>query len=86
MDMDVLHFWILIILVLCAICCCYIAPIIYWKCTDSFNGPEQQNPNVIEMEQFNREDNPEDISYEREMEEYNRQLNRQATNENTHQA
>ena len=34
------------------------------------------------------EDNPEDVEwdYEREMEEYNRQLNRQVTDENTRQA
>ena len=86
MDMDVLHFWILIIVVLCAICCFCIAPFICWKCSDRFNGPEQQNPNVIEMQQFDREDNPEDISYEREMEEYNRELNRQVTDENIRQA
>ena len=88
MDMDVLHFWILIIVVLCAICCFCIAPFIYWKCSDRFNDPGPQNPNEIEMQDFEREDNPEDVEwdYEREMEEYNRQLNRQVTDENTNQS
>ena len=83
--MDFLHFWIPIIIVLCAICC-YVAPIIYWKCTDSFNGPGPQYPNEIEMQDFDREDTTEDVSYEREMEEYNRQLNGQVNDENTNQS